>query len=134
LSTVRARLGVVSGPWLAYATGGVAIAKVNTGGVFTPAAAAGGPNAGASWDQSTTKAGWTLGLGVENALTSNWSWKLEYLYVNLGSVTGSGAVGSTNCYGSVGICANTSAAGTAGLTTKITDNIVRVGVNYKFGN
>jgi opacity protein-like surface antigen len=36
---------------------------------------------------SQTRSGWTLGGGVETALAGNWSAKLEYLYVDLGSTT-----------------------------------------------
>jgi opacity protein-like surface antigen len=35
---------------------------------------------------STTKSGWTVGPGAEIRLGGNWTAKLEYLFVNLGSV------------------------------------------------
>jgi len=48
----------------------------------------------------------------------NWTAKLEYLYVDLGTVSSSYTLPSTNVisYGS-----------------HVTDNVLRVGVNYKFG-
>jgi outer membrane immunogenic protein len=131
---VRGRLGLVSGPWLGYVTGGLAIGKLNTNGVFAAAASGAGPNGAGAWDESTTKIGWTIGVGVENAVSSNWSWKVEYLYVNLGNVTGSATLPATNCYGPPGICANASGPGTVTVTSKFTDNIVRVGLKYKFNN
>ena len=62
----------------------------------------------------------------------NWTAKLEYLYYDLGSTTyatGGYAVdvGPTRFLGS-GI-----ASVATSTTTKWTGNIVRVGVNYKFG-
>lgn len=107
---------------------------MNTNGVIAPIPAAGIPNGPGTWDQSTTKTGWTIGAGVENAISSNWSWKFEYLYLNLGSVTGSATLPATNCYGIVFACDNASAPGLATITSKFTDNIVRIGLNYKFGN
>jgi opacity protein-like surface antigen len=72
-----------------------------------------------AFSQSTTKAGWTLGGGVEGALTGNWTWKAEYLYLNLGSASGSVA---------------DNAGGVASWSAKFTDNIARAGLNYKFHN
>jgi hypothetical protein len=107
--TVRGRLGYLATPnWLVYGTGGLAYGNVNESGSAQP----GNPfvginNAPLVWNQSTTKVGWTAGVGVENALSTNWSWKVEYLYMDLGDVTsnvsgGVGAVGGLvgNCYGS----------------------------------
>jgi len=34
---------------------------------------------------SVTRVGWTVGAGVETAFANNWSAKLEYLYVDLGT-------------------------------------------------
>jgi outer membrane immunogenic protein len=34
---------------------------------------------------STVKTGWTVGAGVEGKISTNWSVKAEYLYVDLGS-------------------------------------------------
>jgi outer membrane immunogenic protein len=142
--TVRGRLGVTSDRWLVYATGGLAYGSVNVNGNVQPAnypfnATA---NAPIVWDQSTTKVGWTIGAGVENALSGNWSWKIEYLYMNLGSVTAnySGGVGTNpggpgNCYASPASpgCSPVLPVSPSGaVVSKLTDNIVRVGINYKF--
>ena len=67
--------------------------------------------------QSKTKFGWTLGGGVEAALAANWSLKAEYLYMDLGSVSGS----VPDNFG-----------GTVSWDTEFTDHIVRVGLNYRF--
>ena len=96
---------------------------------------------GAIWSDSATKTGWTIGAGIENAIWANWTWKIEYLYVDLGSITanatgGLGTFGgfSGNCYGAIGGTFCIAAHGTpqGGVTSKFTDNIVRVGLNYQF--
>jgi outer membrane immunogenic protein len=70
-----------------------------------------------AFSQSKTKSGWTLGGGVEGAFAGNWTWKVEYLYVDLGSESGS----VPDNFG-----------GTFSWNTRFTDNIVRVGLNYQF--
>jgi opacity protein-like surface antigen len=95
--TVRGRLGVTSfdQQLLVYGTGGMAYGHVRqqfgyTGG-FLPDAALGfgGSHWAGSASTSPTKVGWTLGAGLEWAPVSmpNWSFKAEYLYIDLGSTT-----------------------------------------------
>jgi opacity protein-like surface antigen len=75
LATTRVRLGVVPvDRWLAYVTGGVALADVKA---FI------NPEIGETHTQSHIRGGWTAGAGVEVALDRNWSAKLEYLHVGL---------------------------------------------------
>ena len=64
---------------------------------------------------SSTQAGWTAGAGIEFAFTPNWTAKIEYLHVDLGNF----ACPVASC-------------GTA-TTVSLTENIVRAGLNYKFG-
>ena len=101
LGTVRARAGYAIDRFMPYVTGGLAVGDIQ---VNPPVL--GGTNA--------TKAGWTAGAGVEAMIAPNWTAKLEYLYVDLGS-TGCG----------VGAC---------GLPTNVNfhTNIVRAGLNFKF--
>ena len=134
--TVRGRIGVTSDRWLVYGTGGLAYGEVKTNGNVLPAISlAILPTFPIVWNDSATKVGWTLGAGVENAiLSSNWSWKIEYLYIDLGKINAGVSGGVGNCYGPPGGPCNgplgTPAFGT--VTTRITDNIIRLGVNYKF--
>jgi outer membrane immunogenic protein len=142
--TTRARLGLAVDRWLVYGTGGVAYGEVNHSGSIQPASPSGFPpgivqNAPIAWDQSIQKVGWAAGAGVENAFTANWSWKLEYLYMDLGTATAnvSGGVGnvigiSANCYGAHGVCAIFPNSALGSATSHFTDNILRVGVNYRF--
>jgi outer membrane immunogenic protein len=67
--------------------------------------------------------GWTVGAGVEGVISGNWTAKLEYLYVDLGNVSGSFTTP---------LIAPSGAFATSSYSSHITDNILRVGVNYKF--
>ena len=58
--------------------------------------------------------GWTVGAGLEYAFLGNLTAKIEYLYVDLGKFN----------------CVACSGAATDNVTFK--ENIVRVGLNYKF--
>jgi outer membrane immunogenic protein len=107
-ATARARLGYLPDPnWLVYVTGGVAVGKVTGNASLTLGALS------ASVSDSVTKTGWTLGGGVETkigGIGSHWSTKLEYLYIDLGTV---------NLF-------------TNAVSIRARDHVLRLGVNYKF--
>jgi outer membrane immunogenic protein len=136
LATVRPRLGWTYDCFLWYVTGGVAFGEVesNLGVSFVNTAAPFATNFGsgtAAASSRTTKTGWTVGGGVETSLawvgwSPNWSAKLEYLYVDLGSVSNS----VTAALGGGTQPAPTSA--TLLSSHDIRDHIIRVGVNYRF--
>jgi outer membrane immunogenic protein len=112
--TARARLGYVTGDYLWYVTGGGAWAKINSDDSIS---AFGGSD---SASFSDTKGGFAVGAGVETHLAGNWTAKFEYLYMDLGTLTNSFAT------------PNTLGAGSSfTVDSKIRDNIVRVGLNYK---
>jgi outer membrane immunogenic protein len=122
--TVRGRLGFTPMPtWLLYVTGGLAYGEADTNATLTSAVAfLGGPviaSAATAATTSTTKTGWVFGGGAEWVISSPWTAKVEYLHMDLGTV-------------------NTSFAGPAPFTlvntsSRMTDDIVRAGVNYRFG-
>jgi outer membrane immunogenic protein len=116
--TLRGRVGgLVTPSVLAYVTYGLAYGEVKTNatlGGFT----ANGTAVAAAFSHSVTKGGWTVGAGLEGRLGGNWTGKVEYLYVDLGSISGT--------------VINTPALIGATYNSKITDNIFRVGVNYHF--
>ncbi len=122
--TMRARVGyLVSPTTLVYATGGFAYGQVKGAGSFSDVSCPGTPCTW-SFNQSATNTGWTAGGGVEGAFpiipgwnTTNWTWKLEYLYIDLGSLSGTGF--------------ETDFLGTYSWSAKFTDTIVRFGVNYR---
>ena len=130
--TVRGRIGPTITPTiLAYVTGGLAYGQVgvsNTIGgnnITGPQGVNGStitPFTGA-FSNSTLKVGWTLGVGVEGVIWGNWTAKLEYLYIDLGNVSGSFATP---------LIAPSGAFATSSYSSHITDNILRVGINYKF--
>ena len=122
--TVRGRGGVLVTPdLLLYATGGLAYGEVAVNGnaignfnltqVVLPGV-------------SSTHAGWTAGLGVESHMWDQWTVKLEWLYMDLGSV-GAGPVQLT------GILVPVRTVGGLSYSTHFTDNMFRIGVNYHFG-
>ena len=101
LGTVRGRVGYAFDRVLPYVTGGLAVGDIKA----NPAGFGG---------ESETKAGWTLGGGVEFAIAGPWTAKVEYLYADLGKTT----------------CP----AGSCALSTDVDfhASIVRGGINYRF--
>ena len=109
LGTVRARLGYAGiNRTLFYVTGGLAYANLKGSSNFYEPA-----NSGCTASFSQTKTGWTLGGGVEYALTNHITAKVEGLYADLGNIYASSAHGCTT-------------------TFKNSATIVRGGLNYKF--
>jgi len=124
--TVRGRAGVLVSPTvLLYATGGLAYGEVQTGGSVTGNSAQGVPITVALPGTSSTRAGWTAGAGVEGRIAGNWTAKLEYLYMDLGTVS-AGPIALT------GILVPVRTTGAVSYSSHFTDNILRVGVNYHF--
>ncbi|MEI2383653.1 outer membrane protein [Breoghania sp. JC706] len=99
LSTVRARAGYVfDNNVLVYGTGGLALADRKWSG-------------GGS-DDSDVTAGWTVGGGVETALTDHLTARAEYLYADFGKE-------------------NYNFGGTS-VKSDLSEHIARVGMSYKF--
>lgn len=119
--TVRGRAGLLATPkWLLYVTGGLAFGEIKTTGTMT-GFNLGGIAVASVGSTSTTRAGWTVGAGVEGKITQNWSAKLEYLYMDLGSFSS----GPFTLVPASAIGAN--------VNSKFTDHILRAGINYQFG-
>jgi outer membrane immunogenic protein len=120
--TVRGRLGWLYTPdILVYATGGLAYGKVNASGSFAPVNF---PPAASPWgfNQSAINTGWTVGGGVEGVVQNlpHVTWKVEYLYLDLGSINGSGVDGIPFFAGPHPYTFN----------AHFTDNIFRVGLSW----
>ena len=103
-ATLRGRVGIAHGPSLFFLTGGIAHGE-GTGKLTIN---------GASGSASDDRTGWTVGAGYEAALGDNWSWKLEYLYIDYGTE-------------------KTNLGGGFSAESSIHNHIVRVGLNYRFG-
>ncbi len=100
-----------------YATGGLAYGEVRYSNYTQYAAASPFEYAGS---ETPWKVGWTVGGGIEYAITNNWTIKGEYLYYDLGSQK----------YAALPLAANPPFFVAQKFET--TGNIVRAGVNYKF--
>jgi outer membrane immunogenic protein len=124
--TARGRVGFLpTDRVLLYATGGLAYGHLSANAPLVPL----------SW--GSTRAGWTVGAGAEVALDPHWSVKIEYLYMDLGNIGGSGASATTVTNAldtpSRGFNTVTTTTLASAFNTRFTDNILRVGVNYRFG-
>ena len=130
--TVRGRLGYAVTPtMLFYATGGLAYGGIATSTAvrqsLTPSLLL---SANAKSDFFDNRVGWTVGGGVESALTSDLTAKLEFLYYDLGAaniafpnsaplihtaIVGAGQVGDA-----------------ISSSTRFNGFVVRAGLNYRF--
>jgi high affinity Mn2+ porin len=106
VGTLRGRLGYAYGRWMPYVTGGFAWghthAEINDGsgailGHYQP--------------------GWTAGLGLEFAVSGNWTAKLEYDYIDL----------ARQAY-------DLSAFGLPGTNVDPHIQLAKIGLNYQFGD
>jgi outer membrane immunogenic protein len=126
--TVRARAGWLYTPTtMVYLTGGFAYGKVSINGSltnFVSACCGTGPVPPAagtfSFGSSAVNPGWTLGGGIRGVVPNApaWVWKVEYLYIDLGSLNGSGF---DPIFG-----------GPTSWNAHFTDNILRFGLDYHF--
>ena len=132
--TVRGRLGwLPSERVLLYATGGLAYGRIDSSyvsGVSGVSLLAAG--------SSTTRAGWTVGAGIEGAITDRWTLKAEYLYADYGSFgtglgTGANVTTVTNTLITAAGGTQTTAVTnvSAAVNTHFTDSILRAGLNYR---
>lgn len=113
LATVRARLGWAAfDRTLLYVTGGWAWGRVknNIGIAFD------GDDL-LTFNRKANMSGWTLGAGLEYAITPNLSLKTEYLYVDLGDKT---------------IYSRDYGFATANLKVDTRLHVVRAGLNWRF--
>ena len=108
LATLRGRVGYAWDRFMVYGTAGVALAQVEAQdlGALT------------SGSETKTMVGFAGGAGIEYAFLNNWSVKAEYIYVDLGSAT---------------FLQNSDPLGLP-HEVSLTNQLFRVGVNYKFGS
>jgi len=110
LGTVTGRVGLTADRALIYVKGGAAWAH------FEHETSAGGALVATA---DKTVWGWTVGTGVEYAITTNWSAKLEYNFMDFGKNT----------------LAFSSPIGGGGVNVDTTSYVhaAKFGVNYRFG-
>jgi len=115
IGTVRGRIGYAFGRFMPYATGGVAWGHTHIN-INDP----GGGATSSSGVISTPggyQAGWTAGLGLEFAVSGNWTAKAEYDYVDL----------SRRAFDLNGF-------GLADVNVDPRVHLFKLGLNYQFGS
>jgi high affinity Mn2+ porin len=115
--TVRGRMGYLKGSWLFYATGGLAwsfdqisrtqLAGVPAGGTALPGTV--------ETRFMVPRLGWAAGAGIEFALPSHWTARIEYLTTGFGSRSVSFP------------------AGAQAFTSNFALQSIRLGLNYRIG-
>lgn len=123
--SARGRIGIAVDRALFYATGGAAFAQFHSSynvalGALIPGAAGIGLNLG---NYAHTRVGWTIGGGVEYAVTPNWTLRAEYRYTDFGTFTDP----------VLGGVAGLPAAGLP-VSHRETDQRVQVGFSYLFAS
>ena len=83
LMTARPRIGYATESLLLYGTAGLAIAKIDYRAVFTDTYA----DATESGVVNKNVTGFAAGAGIEGPLSEGWSFKIEYLFTDLGEVS-----------------------------------------------
>ncbi|MDI3470948.1 MAG: hypothetical protein OJF62_003011 [Pseudolabrys sp.] len=112
IGMLTGRVGYAWDNWLLYLKGGAAWVH-NKYSAVDPAFLRVGVNA----TGADTRVGWTLGGGFEYGFTPHWSAFVEYDYIGLGTHT----------------VTLTATAGSLPADVKQNINIVKVGINYRFG-
>jgi len=106
--TARLRAGYVTGPSLLYVTGGGAFVHFRDtfGDPVTPT------------ENTDTRAGWTVGGGIETKLSRSWTAKTEYMYIDVGSSS---------------FVSNVFATSTPTTFEQHRYHVIKSGLNYKIG-
>jgi outer membrane immunogenic protein len=135
--TVRARLGyLVTSEFLLYGTGGFAYGRVEQDANYVMTGSSGFSPSPFSFQctpgipcfagsSSRVQTGWTAGGGAEWAFSNNLTFKVEYLYVNLGS----------HSFPMTATALQTAGFTPSSVVAGVSDadfHSVRVGINYRF--
>ena len=112
--TARGRLGYAVDNWLFYGTGGLAwghgqIVRTQIGPAVLNAATPGTIETVDNW-----RTGWAAGGGIEWGIDRHWTARVEYLHIDLGSVSSVFPLADRR------------------QVTTLQSDIARVGINYKF--
>jgi outer membrane immunogenic protein len=113
-ATLRGRAGIAFSGVLVYGTAGGAWVDGSSNVI------ASAPGGSVTVNPSGSAIGWTAGGGVEIALLSQWSGKIEYLFIDAGSLSSTATIPAAL------------GGGTISATAPLRDSIFRVGFNYRF--
>lgn len=111
-ATLRGRAGFALDRFLVYGTAGLAIAEYRS----DLTSQVGGAIAVVPL-YSDRRTGFVLGAGIELAILGGWTARAEYLFIDSGTMTESAAVPF---------------AGTVTASGRVTSNILRTGLSYRF--
>jgi opacity protein-like surface antigen len=93
-ASLRARLGIVQGPWLFYATSGISFVRIGLSGAGSSSAVIdicgdgclATANTLVNFSFSKTQPGLVVGGGIERLLAAGWILRLEYLFADYGKI------------------------------------------------
>ena len=111
---------MVAPNWLLYATGGLAVTRVQDFVACTATPTCGdfvGAKASLAWSGTSTLTGGTIGGGVETMFAPNWSARVEYIYTKFKDTSPDSSSPIIPPFFSFGHNLN----------------VVRFAINYKFG-
>lgn len=121
-ATLRGTLGVDVNGLLVSVSGGLAHGRVSVSGLntffVTAVTCCTDITRTTSFSHVENKTGWAAGARIQGKLSRDLSWWIEYLHLDLGSIGG-----GTFTDGPVVLTVN---------TVKFTDDILRIGLNYRF--
>jgi outer membrane immunogenic protein len=120
LFTARPRIGLAHSGVLAFVSGGFAVSRLNSDFTFSDNNSA----ATASGSASSMAVGYAVGGGIEARVGGHWSFKTEYLYIDLGRISAASS-NLTTTYGRSPLNVFTHSA-------DLIASLVRLGVNFRF--
>jgi len=131
VATIAARLGVTfgqTGNWLLYVKGGAAFADARFGvRLRDDCLLVFGDVCNTNFalnNNDDTRTGWMIGAGLEYGAWGNWSWKLEYNFMDFGN--------RNNHFDNI-ILDCSECAFRRDLDRDLTVSVVKFGLNYRFG-
>ncbi len=122
LSSIRGRIGLAWDRALVFATAGVAFADVATSVTVASTDGSFGAVPSLTFSDSDRLTGWTVGGGIEYALSSNWLARAEYRHTDLGDLS----------FSFTDPVLLAPAYAPDHISTDVTLDDVRVGIAYKF--
>lgn len=126
--TARPRIGVAFNKAVVYVTGGLSVTNIKYNGSYSDKITGGGI-AKESSSFAKTKAGTSVGAGVEFKVASKWSIKGEYLFTQFGRIS---ATSSNLTIGDVGFGGDPVPQQVFTHSTDLKSHSVRFGINYRF--